>query len=189
MKYRHASIADRVVAYGMFDVTSAICVRYPDSRFAQKVAGDNPTRWHVARTHADEVTGWTTTPPDENAGFLHSSITTGVALSARIDELHQARQTLEDEFGGEAVLAAAFRAGNAVIASVIPGYRAGELPPVQDTPGRVAAILGVGNGVLRATVGAYHPGANEFVGAWDVHAAEAALFADLAVEFPNTPRL
>jgi hypothetical protein len=186
---RPAPLFDRAVATAVFGVPSAYCAAYPDSRLAKRIGGDNPIRWRALRTHADEVPEWLKFDPDETAGMFRSTYIRGGVVAAPHLEVGRAVSALERDFGGHAVPAAAFRVGKALVAAEIPDYQGNQLQHTEDIRGHRAAILGIGTGVLWATVGAMHVEAGEFVGANMLMASEPDYLQALVVTYPTTPKL
>ncbi|HEV7453875.1 MAG TPA: hypothetical protein VGO07_01305 [Candidatus Saccharimonadales bacterium] len=188
MAKRTPPLADRLFA-GLIERSSAYCVDHPDSAFAQWLVGDNPVLWHATRTHAADVPGWHHFDGDPNASVRRSTFIKGVRFEASDFDMMRALSSLEREHGGRPVPAAAFAVRAAVVVAEIPGYTGNRLIPPEEIRYKEAAILGLGGGALDATLGAFHPDANEFVGSLNVSASELRFLQDLTTTFPNTPKL
>jgi hypothetical protein len=186
---RPAPLFDRVLATAVFEIPSAYFRAHPKGRLARRFAGPNPARWYAVRTHADEVLEWAHFEKDDDAGQARGTFTKGTLIAAPNGAISNAVSSLERDYGGTAVAAVAFRVGKALVAAEIPPYTGNQLTPPEDVAGHRAAILGIGNGALWATVGALHLEANEFMGADMLTATEAQPLQNLAVLYSNTPRL
>ncbi|HSX17702.1 MAG TPA: hypothetical protein VLH86_06410 [Patescibacteria group bacterium] len=190
MAGRKPPLFDRAFAGLVFDRLSAACVRHPDT-LGKWVMGDHPVRWHATGTHAEDVPAWYKFEADETAGFRPVTFTKGVRLTVPVGDLAKALSALEREHGGRALPAAASTVGAVVVAAEIPPYGGNQLRMPEELRGQRAAILGLGGGTLYATLGAYHPEANVFMGAENVDVTEPApdRLQSLAVLYPATPKL